>query len=305
LDEADRPRMEELVASLPSRTHTSLTNRPSDLINVMFIGSRNELTTAFEAAGWMRPESSNMRSNIRRIRAVAEGRGDSEAPMSLLLVLDNRPDMSWQKSFNDVSKRHHIRIWKQGATWDGREIWVGAATRDIDFAYMRPGWAVTHKIEENIDREREKVVNDLAFTSCVSMVDQIERPGFPSFTFNATGDSMSTDTRLAVVGLGPCAPPPDETLDDPAQKAAVTAASTPLPMHGSKIQRFARREVLCFRNDLLRENPYWRTYEGVRYLVSAIRSRNERSADPSPDSHAPYQIGQATMRSRPFLDMLR
>lgn len=305
LDDDRRARVEELVAAMPSRTRAALTGKSADLINLMFVGSREELTAAFEAAGWTQPQEAGMRANIRRIRAVAEGHGDTDAPMSLLLLDDQRPDMAWQKGFNDVSKRHHIRIWKQSATLDGRELWIGAATRDIDFAYMRPGWALTHKIEENIDRERLKVVNDLAFTSCVSLVDEFKRPDFPSFTYNATGDPMTTDSGLALVAFGPCAPRTDAVPEDDTQALSVFAASAPLPRHGSKMQRFARREILCFRNDLLRENAYWRTYEGIRYLVAAVRSRHERSADPDPDPRAPYQIGQGATRTRPFLEMLR
>jgi LssY C-terminus len=314
LASGDRARMEELISALPRRTHTSLTNRPSDLINLLFVGSREELTTSFEAAGWAPPDESSLRSNIRRIRAVAEGRGDPAAPMSLLLVDDTRPDMSWQKGFNDVSKRHHIRIWKQSATWNGREVWIGAATRDIDFAFMRPGWAVTHKIEEDIDRERDKVVNDLAFTSCVNIADEFQRPDFPGFARNATGDSMLTDTRVALVGFGPCASPPAATNVDeiaavstatPSAAALLPAAPAALPRHGSKLQRFVRREILCFRSDLLRENAYWRTYEGIRYLASAIKARNERSADPAPDYLSAVPRGQSASRSHAFLEMLR
>ena len=298
----ERMAMEELVSTLPARTHTALTNRASDLINLMFIGSREEITAAFEAAGWTQPVQSNMRANIRRIRAVAEGRGDADAPISLLLVDDSAPDMAWQKSFNDVSKRHHIRIWKHSELPDGREVWIGAATRDIDFAYMRPGWAVTHKIEENIDRERDKVVNDLTFTSCVSVVDEFGRPSLPSFTYNATGDPMTTDTSLALVAFSPCAI--GFSLGDDGSSALV-AAVAPLPRHGNRVQRFARREVLCFRSDLLRENPYWRGYEGIRYLVSAIRDRHQHSADPQPYARSQYPGSQTASRARPYFEMFR
>ncbi len=47
--------MAAVLEELPARTHAALSNRPSDLLNVMFIGSRDELTTAFEAAGWIQP----------------------------------------------------------------------------------------------------------------------------------------------------------------------------------------------------------------------------------------------------------
>ena len=303
-------RMAALVADTPARTHTSETNRPSDLINVLFIGSREQLETAFAAAGWTQPQPANLRSNIRRIRAVAEGHGDVAAPMSDLLVQDVKADMSWEKGFNDVSKRHHIRIWKQSTTWDGREIWIGAATRDVDFAYMRPGWAMTHKIDENVDQERDKVVNDLVFTSCANLVDGPERPDVPSFTRNATGDPMKTDTRLAIVRFTGCEMLPDLTQMGLAQFGSTEMGSTQpadpaLARHGRGLHRFVRREILCFRSDLLRENLYWRSYEGIRWTIAAVRHHRRRGEDPTPSYPSTYELGQSTARSRMVLDMLQ
>ncbi len=133
---------------------------------MLFIGSHDQLVTAFDAAGWTQPDPPSFRGRIQWIRAVAELRGDEAAPMSVLLLDGAGPDMSWQKGLNDVSKRHHIRMWKEAGTWHGREMWVGAATRDVDFAYLRRGEKLSHRIEEDIDQERDKVAYDLAFSSC-------------------------------------------------------------------------------------------------------------------------------------------
>ena len=266
LSAEERSKMAAVLEELPSRTHATLSNRPSDLLNVMFIGSRDDLVDAFEAAGWMQPKPATLRTNIQRIRAVAEGRGDRTAPMSDLLVQDTKAEMSWQKSFNDVSKRHHIRIWKQPATWNGQQIWIGAATHDVDFAYLRPGNAMTHKIAEDVDQERDKVVNDLVFTSCVDMADDMERMDVPMVTRNATGDPMRTDARISILQLNACEAP----------TGVVVADGSALPLHGSKMQRFARREILSFRSDIIRENLYWRSYEGVRMVIDAYRQRGGR-----------------------------
>ena len=47
-----------------------------------------------------------------------------------------------------------------------------------------------------------------------------------------------------------------------------------LPMHGRMGQRFLRREILSMRNDIVRNNAYWRGYEGIRWIVTAVRKRN-------------------------------
>lgn len=296
----ERASMDAVVAAMPLRTHTfnsnrPAQNRPSDMTNLLFIGSREDLTAAFEAAGWTAPDSASLRTNIRRIRAVADGRGDTTAPMSMLLIEDTKPDMSWQKGFNDVSKRHHIRIWKQPETWHGRETWIAAATRDVDFAYLRPGRAMTHKIDENIDEERDKVVNDLVFTTCVDLVDWSERMDVPTLTRNATGDPMRTDTRLAIVGLRECRAPLSMRQDD----------GPALSRHGSGLQRFTRREILSLRSDLLRENLYWRTYEGIRWMVAAIQERRARREAVRPVHPSTYDLDLRRSRSRTVREMLQ
>ena len=68
--------IDPLVAELPYRTYTPSSNRPSDIVNVLFVGSREEVSSAFSAAGWVEAQRSTFRSGIRSIRAVAEGRAD-------------------------------------------------------------------------------------------------------------------------------------------------------------------------------------------------------------------------------------
>jgi hypothetical protein len=252
LTEEERSELEPIIAELPYRAYTPSMNRPSDLVNVMLIGSRDQIASAFIAAGWTEARPTSIRSVLRGTQAVAEGRGFGAAPMSPLLLNQALPDMSWQKSLNDVSKRHHIRIWKQAATWDGKEVWMGSASRDIDFAYLRTGGRFTHQIEANVDLEREKIVNDLEFTSC-------------------TGDPMITDGALAVLGLNDCVAP---------RQAGQTGDSTVLRAHGNPMQRLLRRQILSARSDYLRTNIYWRGYEGTRWAVATLRKRAHKNSEP-------------------------
>jgi hypothetical protein len=263
---------------MPYRTQAPKSGDWSDPTNVLFIGSHSQIAAAFVAAGWTQANPGSLRRRISWIRAAGELRGDVAAPMSLLLLNGAEPDMSWEKGLNDVSKRHHIRMWKEGTTWAGHEMWVGAATRDIDFAYMRRGGRLSHKIDADIDQERDKVAYDLAFTSCGNLLDWTDRADFPRFARNATGDPLITDGRMVVVELNDC---------DAPRLSTETVDTRPLPVHGDRLQRFARREVLSARNGLLRTNPYWRAYEGSRMMVEWIRRRTQPTAGPelSNDSH--------------------
>jgi hypothetical protein len=271
LSDYERRELSRIAALMPYRTRTPTSGRSSDLTNLLFIGSRDQIVTAFDAAGWTQPNARSFRDRINWIRAAGELRGDRAAPMSMLLLNGAGPDMAWEKGLNDVSKRHHIRVWKAAGTWRGREMWIGAATRDIDFAYWRPGNRLSHKIEENVDQERDKVAYDLAFSSCGNILDWTDRPDAPRFASNATGDPIVTDGRMVAIELNDCEAP---------RLSTETADSTPVPEHGDKLQRFARREILSARNELLRTNPYWRTFEATRWLVYAIRQRNHQTPDP-------------------------
>ena len=275
LTSGEDEQLRRLVAEMPYRT-MSRTGRPSDLINMIFVGTHQRIAEAFTAAGWMEPSPATLRSRLVGARAVIENLGYPTAPISHQTLNDRPPDMAWQKNLNDVAKRHHVRIWKQSQTWNGQEVWLGAATRDVDYAYLRPTSAgVTHRIEQDIDRERDKIAYDLHFTSCTNLVDWWDRPGAPLDAHNATGDPMTTDGRLAVIRFNDCRAP----------RLAVATAET-LPEHGRFFERLLRREILSCRSDYYRTNLYWRSYEGTRWLVTAIRHRHNKTADPDYTSAA-------------------
>jgi hypothetical protein len=272
-----RAELRNIVESIPTRTYSPASSRPSDLTNVLLVGSREEIETAFRAAGWSEAQPASLRRSIRWIRAAAESRGDGEGPMSRLLLNGADADMAWQKGLNDVSKRHHVRVWRQPETWYGQEVWAAAGTRDIDFAYLRPGHTLTHKIDRNVDEERDKIAYDLEYTKCARVLGWIERPDVPFRSSNGTGDPMVTDTRMAVVKLSSCEVP---------RLADYSISASSITPRGGKWQRFLRREILGMRSDLIRDNLYWRVFEGSRLAVDYVRLHRLRTRNPEPSWEA-------------------
>ena len=111
--------------------------------------------------------------------------------------------MVFQKALNTISKRHHVRIWKQpGVLYEDREIWVAAATHDIGVAAHGKGTRWFHLIDPRADREREWVKNELLFAGAASGYALVERPDAPTRTKNATGDDLISDGRMLVLALG-------------------------------------------------------------------------------------------------------
>lgn len=191
----------DLVNRQPLRTTAAKTPRPSDLTNLMFLGSEEQLSAAFQEAGWSAAARLDVASGLETLRAVAEARGYKEAPMSTLLLDGKPPDLEFQKQLNTFAMRHHLRIWRRPDLFQGRPVWVCAATHDIGIEFSAQNRTFIHKIDPEIDKERAKVVTDLVFTGRVAAVALVERPGAPRESMNATGDKLVTDGRMAVLLL--------------------------------------------------------------------------------------------------------
>src|ERR1039458_8750561 len=100
-----------LVNEQPFRTRAAKPPKESDVTNVMFLGSRQELESAFQAAGWSTAEQLNAKSKLETFRAMTEQRGYKEAPVSVLFLDGRPPDLVFQKQNDTFNLRHHLRIW--------------------------------------------------------------------------------------------------------------------------------------------------------------------------------------------------
>lgn len=195
------PELQALVDKAPLRTHNKA-GTLSDVTNLMFIGSRQEVLSAFGEAGWFEAVPSNFGSNAKVVQATLRQTGYQEGPVSSLMVNGTLPDLVFQKSLDTFAKRHHIRIWKLDSTYQGREVWVGAATHDISTEHSKTMTKWTHRIDPYIDRERDWVESDLLFAGTATGYVDVNRAKAPHTAANATGDSISTDGAMSVVQLG-------------------------------------------------------------------------------------------------------
>ncbi|MFN8008501.1 MAG: LssY C-terminal domain-containing protein [Terriglobia bacterium] len=197
----DLPALSLLVNSLPFQTRAVKPPKDSDITNLMFLGSKEQLESAFKEAGWSTAEALNSKSELETIRAVAEDRGYKEAPMSMLLLDGKAPDLVYQKQNDTFAKRHHLRIWQRPEAYQGETVWVSSSTHDIGIDFSAEDRTFIHKIDPHIDLERKKVVNDLLFTGKVKSVEYVERTKVPKEGNNATGDKLLTDGKMAVILL--------------------------------------------------------------------------------------------------------
>ena len=190
-----------LIAAEPFQTIAENPPKPSDITNLLLIGSEEQVRQAFTSAGWTAPAALTGRAKFDTVRALAEDRGYKEAPVSILLLDGHPPDLVFQKMNNTFAMRHHLRIWRRPATFHDRPVWAVAATHDIGIDFSEQNRTFIHKIDSQIDRERAKVVNDLLLSGHVDSVELVDRPKVPTKSMNATGDALETDARIAVLSL--------------------------------------------------------------------------------------------------------
>ena len=191
--------LSKLVNSEPFRTMALNPPDPSDMTNLMFIGTAEQVQAAFRSAGWFAAEALSQNSKMETARAIIVNQGYKEAPMSILTLAGKPPDLALQKQTDTFAKRHHIRVWQRPEQFNGKPVWVAAATHDISIAFSAAAKNFSHGIDPNIDAERSKVANDLLFTGMVHGVALVERNDIPQNASNATGDKLLTDGKMAVL----------------------------------------------------------------------------------------------------------
>ncbi len=272
----DKETLFALVQHMPFRTATIQTNIPSDITSVLYAGSEASLAKAFDAAGWKRVDDLSPQSRYKAMRAVIENQGYREAPMSTLLLNGALPTFTYAKTLDTFFKRHHLRVYRAQGFFHNLPLWTSTATHDSGIAFSKKGKTLIHLIDQNIDEERSKVVNDLVLTGCVDAIGYLERPWVPQDLMNATGDTLLTDRRIAVLLLNACDSP--LRAEEPDRALAQPKTTAPVP------NRALRDTTLTIFNDFYRGNVFYQGYTGVRLGQAALR-RHKSDAGQSRTIH--------------------
>jgi hypothetical protein len=257
--ELDPDLLEKLLA-LPRRSVTR-SGRPSDVVNLAFIGSPQKIKEAFSAAGWTYGDSVSTWSVLREMRAMSSLNSYSHLPISNQWLSGKAPDIRLQKSFDSYQKREHIRIWNEDEL--EQNFWAGSVIRETSATWSFRTGRFIHHVEGDIDAEREKVVRDLTLTGCVANVYRVQRTELTEVDRNASGETLRSDGSLAVIELNDCEPP---------GTAAVPPSSVLAWRPRSKVKRFVRAQALSI-HDLWRSNVIYVSFDLSRTLIHSVRNR--------------------------------
>ena len=259
----DASELEDIVAELPWRV-TTKKEVDADLLNIVFLGSEQQVKAAFVEAGWHNADPASGRTYAKNLYALLNNSGYPQEPMMTFMLNGQPEDMNWQKGLNSYGRRDHLRIWQWNSSATDSPVWISSSTHDTGAVLSVKYKGFVHHIAPDIDDERSTVIRDLNFAGCVKSVSYVSRPGMPTATHNATGDMMFTDGSVAVVTLQNCQPT-DPQLDSNSNGGKFKA--------GNVVFRYIRKEILTFRSDIWRANIIYGTYEACKMGVTALRHK--------------------------------
>ena len=100
-----------------------------------------------------------------------------------------------------MAQRHHLRIWKTDRLVNGVPLWVAAATHDVSIEFVKRKFRLFHRIDPNVDAEREFIAGNLA-ESHQLVREEYLRCAEPVFTAQtATGQAYYSDSRMLLLEL--------------------------------------------------------------------------------------------------------
>lgn len=203
------PRLHRILTSLyvpnyfigRTRTADGLLGDP---VNLAVRGSEMQLHQAMAAAGWTRADAITLRSSWRIIVATLTRRSYPHAPVSSLFLFGRRQDFAYQQEVDgNPGQRHHVRFWRCPQGWllpGGHQVdWLAAGTYDSSVGVSLFTLQITHKIDENIDIERDHIVHTVIAASPEVRVANLENFSTGYHSRNGGGDSVQTDGNLLVL----------------------------------------------------------------------------------------------------------
>jgi hypothetical protein len=261
--------VELLMAKSADRTTTS-SGKEADLVNILFVGSREQVERAFTAAGWMQGDHYSGQAFFRQFAAFLTFSNYSTMPISRQWLNGQLQDMTWQKSFNSYARREHVRLWSENKTVQGEQAWLSSYTREHSAALSVKNHKFIHHIDRNLDEGVNMLVRDLTLAGCVESVKEMPRPEVPRLMTNSTGDEMHTDGVLSVVHLKNCEMP--TTL--------FTRENPLIPVRPrSRAARYVRSQVLVYKSDVIRGNLLYGAFDLARMGFHAFWRRGKATED--------------------------
>jgi hypothetical protein len=209
----DLPALLAAIERLPCCARNEEGTRDADPLNLVVVGEIPAALFPFVERGWNLTEPFDAGSAWRTVKAFLLGSRYLTSPVSPLYAYGRPQDAALQKARNDIDRRNHLRLWRAPFDFQGTPVWIGQVSRDIGVRLTTSSWYLTtHKIDPDVDEDRDYLLQDLALSGYVSRVGLVPGVGAAprgAPRHNLTGDPYFTDGRRLVVFLDPSPGPVD------------------------------------------------------------------------------------------------
>ena len=191
-----------LFSKIPRRIGDKEGN-PGDMVNFLILGSETAVQRVFTTAGWVKVDADVKNTVLHGIIGSLSKESYLTMPMSPLYLFGRPQDYGWAHAepISVVASRNHLRIWKASFQVNDETLWVGAATHDIGFERDKRNNGITHKIDPDIDLERDYVEKTLTSTGLVAEVSRFLPDNPMKEAKTATGGTFHSNGQVLVLKL--------------------------------------------------------------------------------------------------------
>jgi len=174
---------------------TTMSDRKTEPINFIIIAPNDKsVYNLFKKSWFYLADKLNIESISKLWLAVYDNVCYKNAPMTPLFWQQNIQIFGFQKQEKwNLNQRHHIRIWKSNYAYKNNHIYVAVAVYDDKIK-----WGITHKINPDLDKEREYFFNKLKEKWWLKMYKKIQILPYTRGK-NFSGDEFFTDGKVYIV----------------------------------------------------------------------------------------------------------
>ncbi|MFC7405205.1 LssY C-terminal domain-containing protein [Georgenia alba] len=177
-----------------------------DPVNLGFRGTEEDIHQVMRDSGWSLAEEITPRSAWRMVVSSLLRRSYPTAPVSPLHLFGRRHDFAYQQEVDgNPHQRHHVRFWRTPEGWllpGGHQAdWLAAGTYDRSVGLSLFTLQVTHRIDADIDIERNYIVSTIEHHHPEVPVEVIEKFSTGYHHRNGGGDQIKTDGDLPIVDV--------------------------------------------------------------------------------------------------------
>lgn len=194
---------QQLFSKIPRRI-ADKAGDPGDMVNFVILGSQPALEKVFSTAGWVQVDADVKATVLHGFLESLSKESYLTMPMSPLYLFGRHQDYGWAHAepLSVVASRNHLRIWKAPFAVNGQTLWIGAATHDVGFERDQRNNGLTHKIDPDIDLERDYVEKTLSSTGLVDQVTHFLPDNPMTEAKTATGGSFRSNGEVLILKLG-------------------------------------------------------------------------------------------------------